>query len=295
MFVCGLSNMWCSKTGTMKIRTITMFVNVEGEDLNGEGEGLDDKLAFALEAAAVIQSALEAQFYEIQTVRVSTNPFEEWLALEGDEFTEQVELVERLVAARNIQFFNFGPATSPDGLPCVVPILKASGRFSTSVSIPSSDSRLPDYGFCRACAEVVRRLGEETEGGLGNFRFCGCSQVQPFTPFYPASYSHGTPSSFSFSVGSECGDLLFLAFHGVSDLEEARRRLDTTLSQVYVGLHGILEGLHFDAPGQHPEWSMTYEGVDVSMNPSLDAGESVAFGFEWLRFGEHFGDWGSLV
>ena len=60
-----------------KVRTITAFVALEPFDF--EGDGLERKIGRCSSLLRDVETRLSADGYEIQTLRVATNPFGEWL------------------------------------------------------------------------------------------------------------------------------------------------------------------------------------------------------------------------
>ena len=98
---------------------------------------------------------------------------------------------------------------------------------------------IPDYNHCKEAAKACLQLSD-TCGDLGNFRLCASFNCPPNIPFFPAAYHEERTSSIdkssieggehtdkgdvkpqvTLTVGLESGDLLFLAFHGVTGPSE---------------------------------------------------------------------------
>jgi len=126
--------------------------------------------------------------------------------------------------------------------------------------------------------------------GLTNFRFCTAFNCAPGIPFFPASYSPGadTGHSRSLAVGTENGDFLFLAFHGVGDaLATARDNLATTMRQALLPVQAIARECCKDR-------AVFFRGVDCSIAPGLEPRDSVGAPLEDI-FPGRFGALGAVA
>lgn len=107
----------------------------------------------------------------------------------------------------------------------------------------------------------------------------------PNIPFFPASYQ-ATGRKPTLTVALENGDLLFLAFHGVTSHQQATSNLAEVMAQALIPIEKIItEGL---------EAGLEYGGIDASLNPGLAMQDSVVGGLENL-FPHRFGAMGTLA
>ena len=97
----------------------------------------------------------------------------------------------------------------------------------------SSIVAAPEYSKCKEAAKACLQLSDNC-GDLGNFRLCASFNCPPNIPFFPAAYheehkpntgedrpDRRAEPQVTLTVGLESGDLLFLAFHGVSGSEDS--------------------------------------------------------------------------
>jgi uncharacterized protein (UPF0210 family) len=230
----------------MKIRAITLFLQCKG------WSSVVPRVTEAAQAAEALAEGFKSRGYEVQTTRIATNSFEEFLPVaDGPEACEAC--AKELVAALDelgVDFFNLGPATTAAGRALLVPLLKlsprltatcvcasntpppteegAKGASSTSTRTSSSGAvfsppgddhtALIDEAAIDDAAGVMIRLGRETEGGYGNFRFCATFCCPPGAAFFPAAYAPSTDApplgegrGIPFALGLECGDVALSA------------------------------------------------------------------------------------
>lgn len=127
-------------------------------------------------------------------------------------------------------------------------------------------------------AKAVQRVSQESDQGLGNFRLCAsacCYNVR--TPFFPAAAAsmasqHDTKVTFSVGVGLENGGEL----NDAVTLAKTSQNLSKTLKEIMLPplecLEARCKGSCERASAQLQGIQVTYAGIDVSFNPSLDDG-----------------------
>ena len=184
----------------MKIRAITLFLQCKN------WASVVPRVTEAAAAALELAEAFKAQGYEVQTTRIAMNSFEEYLPLMDTDPAACIACVQELadaLEALQVDFFNLGPAKTAAGRALIVPMLKISPRLSATCqcadhggveSPPVEEERssssaaaaaaaarsatksdhtlLIDEAAINDAASVMIRLGKETDGGYGNFRFC---------------------------------------------------------------------------------------------------------------------------
>ena len=211
---------------SFRVRTITAGVPVSLRDWHRQ---LDDIAAFLDEA----RRDFENQGYEVQTLRIATQPLPDYLPgwstpdglrvlSELDEFCQQHDFV-----------LSVGPVVHSDayepGLPeWAAELIRTTGRISFSVGIASADAGI-HAGAIRTAAETIAAIAHASPGGEGNFRFAASANCPPGTPFFPAAWHRGEPA---FAIGLESPPLLLaaarsrpqnqpLAIHIASNLDAA--------------------------------------------------------------------------
>jgi uncharacterized protein (UPF0210 family) len=239
-----------------RIRALTAGVTLrDATDLRP----VDNAIAF-LERA---KQRFEGEGYEVQTLRIATQPFLGQAGVVNRRHAlEPLQVMDRWVTERKV-IISLGPAVTtdrldPDFAPWAAELIRNTHSISMSVSVAS-----PALGVharaARVAAETIQALSR-AGGGLGNFRFAAAANVQPGTPFFPVAV-HSGPDALS--VGLELAGRIGEAFEqsrGSADVTGAvRRLLDPELRDV--------QRLAEDSVANE---SRVYVGIDPSPAPSKD-------------------------
>lgn len=230
---------------SFRIRTVTCFVCLRASDfatsstssIASQDSGLARKVQCASDFLRKAEHALTSAGYTVQTLRIATNPFGEWMirgATSPDEsstvFCQQLDELDSLLDRCNIQFCSLGPAVTIDDVQRhVVEIVAATRpRFSCSAILQQND-----VVMARQCAATILQLsrlgaspnavdGENDNNnmGLGNFRFAVAASVVDCIPFFPVAKAAATTTAigkndpvddcgncYKFSIGLENGVL----------------------------------------------------------------------------------------
>jgi len=294
-----------NRNNMFKIRTITAFVAFNDSDFDDDATNVKWKILTTVKALQTAREQLEGDGggngYEIQTLRVATNPFPEYL-LGCDEKSQTIgnavvqtrlKVLDDCFAEHEIGFVSLGPACSQETLEVCTAIVDFSGRFSCSVQLASNDVNL-----AKASAETIIRnskLGNPEDGGLANFRFC-VANVKPYIPFFPAAKAiTEIDESFTirFAIGLENGTLLkdLLekdASQTVANILPPKIESTNDSSSFAKGFAKSVRPIQTICESIVRDWSgsdatLEYIGLDASFNPSLDEGGSVASAVETLK------------
>ncbi|CAE7518741.1 unnamed protein product [Symbiodinium sp. KB8] len=305
----------------MRVRTVSAFVTLTS---------LEDVPALFKSACETIQAAkdaFESAGLEVQTVRILTNAFEEYLP----EITAAclIDAAQRMQTAASAVpgvLLNVGPATTPHAASLLPALVAACPTVTASASVPAvaaSDSSpgsalVPDMDMATAAAEVIVALSQGTAGGEGNFNFAATANVKPGIPFFPAGFApsaapalaaasagasaaegESAPTAVSWAVGLEMPDVVIGALStaaeearsdlaGASPWRQASKRLVTALESALLEVQAIATGLVAGAVGAE------FSGIDASIAPAVD-GPSLVEGFEALLGPGGFGGPGTLA
>ena len=221
-----------SEDKLFKIRTITAFVTLHESDFSSSDKSssmLEYKIKETVHALQTIRERLEGKNnFEVQTLRVATNPFPEYLLPSsstgtgtGTDITstgtgtgtgtdaeaiiveQRLKLLDDCLEKHGIAFFSLGSASTKEHLKVCTKIVQYSTKFSCSVQLQANDIEL-----AKESAETVlrnsklivkgRRSSDDDNDddddndtqpdGLANFRFC-VANVKPYIPFFPAAKS----------------------------------------------------------------------------------------------------------
>ena len=258
----------------MKIRTITTGFNLK---YPLEREQIEDIATFTINA----KRAFENNGYEVQTVRIATQPWEEYFSSKK-QILRLVRDLEGCVKKYGLNFFNIGTTRKPQNIPLLYDIIKSTSiGFATAMI---SDDKKIDYEAAKQTARLMKKLSTLSPDGFANLRFAALFNKKPGSPFYPAAYHRGPTS---FAIGTENSDLVYKAFSKARNIETASLHLKKILTKEYRGIEKLAKNIS-------KKEKIKYDGIDVSIATSVKPDESIAFAFEKLGLGK-FGDPGTLA
>ncbi len=261
----------------MRIRTITTGISLQSLQEQ-------EKIKQAAEFNQQAQILFEKQGYEVQTTRIATNTWEEYLqGVSKIKIINEIQTLEQLCQSLNISFFNIGYASKPETIDIIPDINKNTSIIYCSSKIGDKETGI-NFENARESAKAIKRISQESENGYGNFRFCAWANCQPGIPFFPTAYHTGNTS---FAIGLELGDLLMQAFSQSNNIITAEQNLQLILELELNKIAVIAEKIS-------DKFAVAYRGIDTSMAPSLDKQNSIAFAYEKLMSGK-FGHSGTLA
>jgi uncharacterized protein (UPF0210 family) len=178
---------------TPPIRTITLGI-AEPHPLSGT------VLRKAKDILEYARAQYAAAGFEVQTVRLSTRPlFDDLAQASPTVFIGYAKELQSMLDDLGIEYCSLGTAQAarPDfpleHLEWLVDVLALRSSLSATVQIATQE-----YGLRNEAAQptglIIERLSQETEGGIGNFRFAMLACVSPGSPFFPAAYHTGPTS-----------------------------------------------------------------------------------------------------
>lgn len=262
-----------------RIRTITAGVPFQ----NGI------KLAQA-EAAVVFlkqaRKAFLADGYAVQTLRLATQPLQEFLPDWSKPATLEALQVLDQFAVENDVICSIGPVITADQYQgefaaWAAELVQQTKNISFTVRVASPEVGIHQQGL-RMAAEAIHAIARATAGGEGNFRFAATAFVPAGTPFFPAAYF---TRARTFSIGLESPNLLTAAFAGAGDPAQAKQQLTARMEAAFNPVAERARQL-----ARHSGWD--YLGIDVSPAPGLDA--SIGQAIETLT-GAPFGEASTLA
>mgnify|MGYP006299142985 CR=1 FL=1 len=258
----------------MKLRTITIGINLETDKMEPQVKKAGQ---FALRAKHIF----EEEGYTVQTIRLVTQPWETYYS-SSKQMTELVRRMSESTRNNNFDYFNLGTSSNPELIPLSVDLI-SEGTTSFCTAMTADRGRI-DYQAAREAAAVIRSLADKEENGFANLRFAAISNIRPGCPFFPASYHAGPPA---FAIGTENSDLVSRAFTKAGEIETAGRILQDILDYEFKAVEEIAFQI-----AEKAEYA--YGGLDVSIAPSVEKDQSLAFAFEKLGLGQ-FGEPGTLM
>jgi len=256
----------------MRIRSITCFVHPRWPI----SENILQKAGIFARHA---KSAFENAGYQVQTLRLATPPFPEFLAPEN--ILHSLTRISMMAHGEGFDYVSLGPAQTNDmeSYTLIPELLSKSSMIFCSghLTTPEGEICLPAV---RACAEVIQRAAHLEKDGFANLRFTALANVQPWSPFFPAAYHQiGNPA---FALAIEGADLAVNAFSEAASLADARQRLTKSLEKHAGKLEKVAENLAKIYP-------FIFKGIDFSLapfpQPSISMGNALeklglsAFGY----------------
>jgi hypothetical protein len=241
-----------------RIRTITAGLNLRDTS----------NLKQAEEAVAFLQGAragFQSDGYEVQTLRIATQPLGDYLPNWMDASSLQaIQALDRF-AVENELMCSIGPVITgdfhhPEFAAWAAELVRQTKNISFTVRVASPEKGIHHQSL-RTAAETIQAIAHATPGGEGNFRFAATAYVPEGTPFFPAAYyTRGN----TFSIGLESPNLLSQAFKGALDIQQAKRQLKAVMEAAFGPVAERGRQL-----AQQQAWG--YLGIDVSPAPGLDA------------------------
>ncbi len=237
-----------------RIRTITAGVQLENSD---DYHALHSAASFLQTARAAFSDE-----YEVQTVRLATQPLPnylpEWLNSSSLAVIGKLDQVAKDVgAALSIGPVLLGNQPTPGFGSWAADLVQATESTSFSSVVASSAGGIHQHNI-QACAEAIAAIARTSTGGEGNFRFCASAFCPPGTPFFPAAYHQGERA---FSLGLESPGLLLDALSGTGDAAQSMRS----------HLNAALKPVESLAKEVSRQTGWRYLGIDTSPAPGLDA------------------------
>jgi len=261
-------------SGKPKVRAITGFVRLDPPKLEAQ-------VAEALVVLHKAKAEFQARGYEVESVRLTTQPLAELIA--GMSEADALAFLKRLddLSVKESFLPNVGPGMLKDSDdPAPMHVLEQA--LSTLPNIEASSIMADDGGIhwktIRRTAELVKYVSEHSPQSLGNFNFTASAMLKPFTPFFPGSYHTGAGRQFA--IGFEAANVVRDVFRQDSgNADKAIADLTASLTT-----HAAVA----DAVGEKvaAETGWTYAGIDPTPAPLGDVSIGAAIeAFTGAKFG----------
>ena len=193
-----------------KVRTITAFVKIDKSDY-------DARIAEALTMLRKAKASFEGRGYEVQTIRITTQPFPEYTA--GLTREQALKLLKQLedLAGREQFLLNLGPAMLRDQ-DSEAPVELLGEHLSNSHHSNASIIVAADDGIhwkaIAAAAHLVKYLSQNSPHSQATFSFAATAMLAPYAPFFPGSYHTGPGHKFAVGFeGAIIVDQVFASAH----------------------------------------------------------------------------------
>jgi uncharacterized protein (UPF0210 family) len=258
----------------MKIRTITLGFNAKYPiDLS-----VLSKYAAVLHK---VKSLFEHAGFEVQTVRMASQPWEEYITLKKDVMKTIMDF-DQFCVDNGVEYMNVGTTVTPNNIAKIYEIIANSTHLFSSAILATGNTI--NYDACLATAKLINKLAPIETEGFANLRFAALFNLPACCPFFPAAYHEGPVA---IGIGTENSDIVFSAFKEAGEISTAADILRSSLLEKYVTLESIAK----DFCSEH---NISFSGIDPSICTSIHPNESIAFAFEKLGLGR-FGEPGTIA
>jgi len=256
-----------------KVRAITAFIRL---DTSQYKQQVMDALTMLRNAKA----RFELAGYEVETIRISTQPFPEYTRGMSKQATLAFFHDLDNLAKQEKFLVGIGPALmSEKDDPAQAQILAEALSLTSSLRgtiVVAADDGV-HWKSVRAAADVMKYLEDHTDHSLGNFFFAAIANVPAYAPFYPASYHQGL--GHQFAIALESANVVAAVMAVRRDPEATRQALIAEL-----GMHA--RAVQDVASKIDQETGWTYMGLDLSPAPNKEVSIASAIaGFTGGRFG----------
>jgi uncharacterized protein (UPF0210 family) len=234
----------------MKIRSITTFFHPKYST---------NSLKDLAEEITQLKERCSEKGFEVQTIRLATPPYGEWLPFDLQSKIRIIRELEMQAHEVGFNYLSIGPAMPDDqaSLEEIPAMLEATENvFITAVLADQLQGvSLPAV---KRAAGIIHRATTITEDGFTNLRFAALANVPSGIPFFPAAYHSGkTPA---FGIAMECADTAVSAFKRAGTLIEAKSTLLASLEKAAADIEGIIN----QNPGN---LAIPFLGFDFSLAP----------------------------
>ena len=257
-----------------KVRAITGFVRLERATYQKQ-------IANALVVLRRVKAEFESSGYEVETVRLTTQPLAELVAgLSEEQALAFLAQLDELSVKENF-LPNVGPGMLRDtDDPAAMRLLERA--LSTLPHIAASAIIADEAGIhwktIHRTAELVKYLSEHSPRSQGTFSFTASAMLKPFAPFFPGSYHTGAGRQFA--IGFEGANVVRKLFaKDKGNAEAAIADLTAALAK-----HASVAAAVGKKVAAETGW--TYLGIDPTPAPLGDVSIGAAIeAFTGAKFG----------
>ena len=254
-----------------RIRTITTFLSLTDDKTRWKKQILK-----ASHFCAELSKEFLENGYTVQSVRIVTNPFGEYLNIESLESArEDLAYLSSLLNASDLSGirirFAIGEARTQNEIRLLPELVKEFGDLcNVCVNVGPDDYGILNNTLITYAAEAVTKISQITPRGEGNFNFTVNFNCDPLIPYFPAGY-HRKELGDRFVVGLETPDLLVAV---LEDFNKQSKPL--THNDLFKGYYEVMRAAlqhHISTINNVIEQStidktFTFSGFDSSAAPS---------------------------
>jgi uncharacterized protein (UPF0210 family) len=257
-----------------KVRAITGFIRLDPTQYR-------QQIAGALVVLRKAKAEFESRGYEVETLRLTTQPISELVSgMTEEQALAFLKQVDDLSVKENF-LPNVGPAMLHDNDdPRAMHLVERA--LSTLPNIEASTIIADDAGIhwktIRRTAELVKYVTDHSPRSQGNFNFTATAVLKPLGPFFPGSYHTGAGRQFA--IGFEGANVVRDVFvKDKGNAEAATSDLTAALTK-----HATAAAEVGEKVAAESGWE--YVGVDPTPAPLADISIGAAIeAFTGAKFG----------
>ncbi|SMB80879.1 Uncharacterised ACR [Pasteurella testudinis DSM 23072] len=176
-----------TSTELCRVRAVTTFTT-----LSANPDTWQTALAAAKKQCDSLAQSLQQRGYQVQSIRIVTNPFAEYLNISSVETAKQglAEIKAMLLQLNQDSDlrirFAIGEAKTSAEIALLPELIKDYGDLCNAcVNIAADEYGFLDNQQISHCAEAVQKIAAITPRGEGNFNFTVNFNCQPLIPYFP--------------------------------------------------------------------------------------------------------------
>ena len=208
-----------------KLRTVTAFVRLDRTSYRTQ-------VADALKLLHAAKDAFTKAGYEVETIRITTQPFPEFTrGLSAEQALAFFKELDKLSLQEGFTP-DIGTAMSKDSddpkqAELLARILAETQNLNGFITVADEDGI--HWNSVRAAARVMKYLEEHTQHSEGNFHFAAGAFPPAVAPFFPVS--HTSDGGHGFAIGLESANIAQQVFaNAKGDLNSAGGQLTAALT-----------------------------------------------------------------
>lgn len=271
-----------------KVRTITTFINLTPNKKQWQAQ-----LQSAKNQCDKLTHALQNIGYVVQSIRIVTNPFAEYINTDNLETAKAdlEQLMQILQRVQDIPYdnelnnqknntmrlrFAIGEAKTAQEIALLPELIRDYGDLCNAcVNVTADEIGILDNELITHCVQAVQQISQITPRGEGNFNFTVNFNCPSYIPYFPASY-HRNETNKGFVIGLETPDLLLASLQSLQNSQQ--QSYQQRLNQAYAAMSATLQ-YHVDIiqdsiksanNDNNSDSGWTYLGMDTSAAPSKD-------------------------
>ena len=203
-----------------KVRTITTFISLS----KGRNQW-QQQIQKSTEFCADLSTKFQEKGYLVQSLRIVTNPFGEYLdttnlATMREGLGYLTQLLQSLDSSGLRVRFAIGEAKTEHEISLLPKLIQEFGDLcNVCVNVELDEFGVLDNELIHSSAKAVTEISRITPRGEGNFNFTVNFNCDPLIPYFPASY-HKSSLQDCFVIGLETPDLLVAVLKEVNNADE---------------------------------------------------------------------------